>query len=141
VGIAGGPIGAQLRSNGRPARSTLRPVVTIELTTKGARTGRERRVTLYAAADGEALVIVGSWAGRPRHPAWVHNLRADPRVMVRRGRSTFAAVAREVDGEERERLWQLLVAGFPMYERFRARTDRLFAIFCLEPEPPVAVRA
>ncbi len=106
------------------------------MTAKGARSGKDRRVTLYAAEDGDALVIIGSWGGRPRHPSWVHNLRATPRATVMRGKKTFEVSAREVDGKERERLWQLLVAGFAYYARYQEKTDRRFAIFSLEPVKP-----
>jgi deazaflavin-dependent oxidoreductase (nitroreductase family) len=111
-------------------------VTTIELKTRGARSGSERRVTLYAADDEGVMVVIGSWGGRPRHPSWVHNLRASPRAAVKRGKSTYEVTAREVEGAERERLWDLLVAGFPTYARYQQKSERRFAIFRLEPVAP-----
>jgi deazaflavin-dependent oxidoreductase (nitroreductase family) len=108
-------------------------VTTIEVIAIGAKSGKERPVKLYAAVDGDAYVVIGSSGGRPRHPAWVYNLRASSRVTIRRGKSSLDVNAREVDGEERERLWQLLVKGFPTYARYQQKTDRRFAIFRLEP--------
>ena len=79
--------------------------VQIELTTTGAQSGRQRTATLYAWEDGDDLVIVGSRGGAARNPAWVHNLRANPRASLRAGKRSWDVEAREVrDGAERDRL-------------------------------------
>lgn len=105
----------------------------IDLTTTGARTGRRRTITLYAWEDDAGLVIVGSSGGSVRHPSWVHNLRAHPRAQLTRGRETVDVTAREVTDEpERGRLWDLVVAAFPLYGQYQARTKRLIPLFVLE---------
>jgi deazaflavin-dependent oxidoreductase (nitroreductase family) len=107
--------------------------LTIDLTTRGARSGTARTVKLYAWPDEDRLVIVGSSGGSARHPAWVHNLRADPRATVTRGRSTVEMRAREVsDAVERERLWPFVVEQFPLYATYQQRTQRLIPLFVLE---------
>jgi F420H(2)-dependent quinone reductase len=105
----------------------------VRLTTTGRRTGEPRTVTLYAYenADG-ALVITGSLGGSPRHPAWVHNLRAEPRATVTVGREDRSVVAREVSGAERETLWTLVTDAFPLYATYQRRTTRLIPLFVLE---------
>jgi deazaflavin-dependent oxidoreductase (nitroreductase family) len=103
----------------------------VTLTTTGRRTGERREAALYAFQDGERLVIVGSSAGRARDPAWALNLRANPRAEVRRGPQTRAVVAREVDGEERDRLWALVCAAFPLYATYQRRTSRRIPLFVL----------
>ena len=109
--------------------------LTISLSTIGKRTGAARTATLYAFRDGRALVVVGSLGGAPRHPAWVHNLRAHPRAAVRRGKTDEPVVAREVtETEERDRLWQLVTAAFPLYASYQRRTRRTIPLFVLEPE-------
>jgi F420H(2)-dependent quinone reductase len=108
----------------------------IQLTTTGARTGRSRTTELYAWPAGDRLVIVGSWGGAPRHPAWVHNLRAQPEAAVGRGRRTSIMTAREVnDPGERERLWALVVNAFPLYAEYQRRTQRRIPLFVLEDAP------
>lgn len=107
--------------------------VQITLISTGARSGRERRVTLYAWEDGERLVLVGSRGGSSRNPAWVHNLRAQPEVRVVRGRDERAYRAREVADDERERAWRIAADRFPMYDRYAAKTPRLIPVFVLEP--------
>lgn len=107
--------------------------LTIQLTTRGARSGQPRSAELYAWPDGDQLVIVGSSGGSVRHPAWVHNLRAHPRATVQRGREAVQMAAREVtDPEERARLWPFVVEQFPLYATYQRRTKRLIPLFVLE---------
>ena len=112
----------------------------IKLTTTGARTGEPRLVTLYAWADHEdphadgSLILVGSDGGEARHPAWVHNLRAQPVVTVQRGVETQEMEAREVtDPTEYAELWDFCADRFPQYNTYQARTDRRIPIFVLTP--------
>jgi deazaflavin-dependent oxidoreductase (nitroreductase family) len=105
----------------------------IQLTTIGRKSGQEHRVTIYAFPDGDDLVAVGSYAGRPNDPDWAANLKANPRATVTTGRKSIEHRARVVDGAERERLWTMVVEAFPMYETYRHRTDRVIPLFVLEP--------
>jgi deazaflavin-dependent oxidoreductase (nitroreductase family) len=106
--------------------------VQIVLGTTGARSGTARPVTLYAWEDGETLVVVGSKGGAPRHPAWVHNLRAHPRASVRTGSRSWEVTATEVpEGPERDRIWQLVVDRFPLYDTYQRRTTRRIPLFVL----------
>jgi deazaflavin-dependent oxidoreductase (nitroreductase family) len=105
------------------------------LETTGRTSGRRIDVPLFAAPDGERLVIVGSNGGKAKDPAWVGNLRASPEITVRAGKRTLEMTAREVEGEERERLWAIAAAGFPGYDLYAKRTAgvREIAVFALEP--------
>ena len=106
----------------------------IQLTTTGARTGASRTVTLYAWEDGERLVVVGSRGGSARHPAWAHNLRANPHATVAAGKRTWdAEVAELPEGAERDRIWQMVVERFPLYGAYQQRTRRLIPLFVLTP--------
>jgi deazaflavin-dependent oxidoreductase (nitroreductase family) len=107
--------------------------VQITLTTAGRRSGQARTVTLYGFEDGERVVVVGSWGGAEKDPAWVHNLRAEPHASIRRGRQEVAVRAHEANGEERDRLWQLVTAAFPLYATYQRRTTRTIPLFALEP--------
>jgi len=105
--------------------------VQVKLTTTGRRSGQPRQVTLYAYPDGDHLVIVGSWGGKARDPAWAGNLRAEPRASVQIGREERAVRAREVSGAERERLWELVCTAFPLYRTYQRRTPRSIPLFVL----------
>ena len=104
-----------------------------KLTTIGSKSGEPRTVTLYAWPDDERLVIVGSWGGADRDPAWVRNLRADPHATVTTGKTEREMHAHEVDGSERERLWTLVTDAFPMYRSYQRKTERVIPLFVLEP--------
>jgi F420H(2)-dependent quinone reductase len=108
-------------------------VQNVLVTVTGRRTGKVREVPLFAFADGDRMVVIGSNAGGDREPAWVGNLRANPHARLRVGRSHRPVRARETEGEERERLWALASAGYPGYETYRARTSRTIPVIVLEP--------
>ena len=105
----------------------------ITLTTTGRKSGLPRRATLYGFEHGNGLVVVGSLAGAARDPNWAMNLRVEPAATVGEGRRTHPVRAREVEGDERVRLWELVCAGFPMYRTYQRRTKRLIPLFVLEP--------
>ena len=91
------------------------------LTTKGAKSGRPRTVPLLYFREGRDIVIIGSKGGHPRHPAWVHNVRAHPRVMVYARGQKSEHVAREAQGADRTRLWVRAVDLYSGYESYRQR--------------------
>ena len=103
----------------------------IKLIATGRWSGMPREVTLYAFDDGDDLVIVGSRGGAARDPNWVANLRADPDATVRLGGETRKVRAREVDGTERSRLWELVCEQFPMYATYQRKTKRVIPLFVL----------
>ena len=70
------------------------PFPILLLTTTGARTGRSATVPLgFAVDDSGRVFVVASKAGSPRHPAWFHNLWANPLVTVELGDRSFQARA------------------------------------------------
>jgi deazaflavin-dependent oxidoreductase (nitroreductase family) len=90
------------------------------LTTIGAKSGRRIASPILAIPEGGGMVIVGSNFGRPHHPGWIHNLRADPHARIELGGTTQDVLAEEVTGEERDRLLALateIYPGFPAYVR------------------------
>ncbi|WP_196425227.1 RNA polymerase subunit sigma-70 [Amycolatopsis camponoti] len=109
------------------------PFPILLLTTTGARTGRRTTVPLGYAVDDEGRVfVVGSKAGAPRHPAWFHNLRANPSVTVELGDGSYEARAIVTTGEERDRLYGRVSDGTSAYER---NTDRVFPVIILDGVP------
>jgi deazaflavin-dependent oxidoreductase (nitroreductase family) len=112
------------------------PFPVLLLTTTGARTGRPTTVPLGFAVDDRGRVFVmASKAGAPQHPAWFHNLRANPSVTVELGARSFAARAVVTAGEERDRLYAMISDGAAEYEK---NTDRVFPVVVLEGVPAPA---
>jgi deazaflavin-dependent oxidoreductase (nitroreductase family) len=117
----GNPIDARLlpATGGRLSVTVGQPVLCLEV--RGAKSGQIRRTPLLYMDDDGDLVVVASATGRRKHPAWYHNIRANPEVKVYapKGR-TGNYRARVAEGEERERLWKEareFYSGFNVYER------------------------
>ena len=102
------------------------------LTTTGRRTGRETTTPLIYGLDGDTPVIVASKGGAPEHPGWFENLVKTPEVGVQIKGERFQARARVAQGEERERLWELMNEIWPHYDEYATRTDREIPVVVLE---------
>ena len=103
----------------RTLSSWLADVPLVMLTTTGARTGHPRTLPVLALDDGDALIVIASNFGRPHHPAWYHNLRAQPDARVVVEGVTRELRARELEGSESERQFARAVAIYPGFERYR----------------------
>jgi deazaflavin-dependent oxidoreductase (nitroreductase family) len=106
---------------------------TLLLTSIGRKSGEKRTVPLVFLQNGKDMVIVGSLAGYDHHPAWVLNIRANPKCAVQLDRRKMNAVAREANEQERKDLWPRLVALLPLWGHFQKLTERPFAIVILSP--------
>src|SRR6185437_14179556 len=83
------------------------------LHTTGAKSGQPRVSPLaYFRVDGR-LIIIGSFAGAPVSPAWVHNLRANPQARVEIGTDAFDIAAHELPADERAALFDKITAVAP----------------------------
>jgi deazaflavin-dependent oxidoreductase (nitroreductase family) len=102
------------------------------LTTKGRKSGEPRTTPLIYEHDGDRCVIVASQGGAPEHPGWYRNLEKDPNVELQVLDKVFPARARTAEGEERERLWELVNRQWPDYDSYQARTDREIPVVLLE---------
>ncbi len=99
----------------------------------GARSAIRRTSPLVYTEDGENLILVASKGGHPKHPAWFHNLCANPDTTVQVGSSVRNVHARVADADERERLWPMVVAVYGGYESYRRRAEREIPLVILEP--------
>jgi deazaflavin-dependent oxidoreductase (nitroreductase family) len=111
----------------------LRGLPVIIVTHRGRKTGALRKTPLMRVADDDNYVLVGSVGGAPKNPVWVYNLRANAEVEIRDKDKVQRMRVREVDGEEKQRLWKLAVAAFPPYEEYQQRTERSIPVFLAEP--------
>lgn len=103
------------------------------LTTRGRKSGRQRTVVLGYLQDGDAYVVVASFGGSPTHPAWYLNLQADPMASMQLGGTALAIEATTAMGDERARLWNRLVEGFPGYRGYQEKTSREIPVVVLRP--------
>jgi deazaflavin-dependent oxidoreductase (nitroreductase family) len=106
------------------------------VTTTGARSGQPRTVPLLAMPTDDGLVVIGSNYGRPRHPAWRHNLRGSPEGAVEVEGRQWAFRAVEVDDERRERIWNEALRTYPGFAAYARRAaPRQISVFILDPQP------
>jgi deazaflavin-dependent oxidoreductase (nitroreductase family) len=104
------------------------------LETVGAKSGETRKTPLVYLKDDDHVILIGSKGGAPRHPAWVHNLRKNPRCKVLAPGRSGDYVAREAEGDERERLWAEAVDYYDGYSTYQERTGgRRIPVVVLEP--------
>jgi F420H(2)-dependent quinone reductase len=119
-------------SNGAEADTLLgKPIIL--MTCLGAATGKLRKVPLMRVEHEGEYAAVASYGGRPEHPAWHHNLKRNPRVLVQDRTVRREYLAREVSGEERSRWWERAVAAYPEYADYQTKTTREIPIFVLTP--------
>ena len=123
----------EFRANGGKVGGQFEGGNLLLLHTTGAKSGRPRMSPLaYLPVDGKIL-IVGSKAGAPTHPDWVHNLRANPAARIEIGTDAgldeYDVVARELPDDEREATYPLITAVAPVFAEYQAKTSRVIPLF------------
>ncbi len=109
-------------------------LTTLLLTTTGRKSGKELTLPLIYRPTGDGgYCVIASKGGSPAHPDWYFNLEANPDVEVQVASDSCNARARDAEGEERERLWQLMVDYYAPYADYQAKTDRNIPVVVLEP--------
>lgn len=110
------------------------PVVLLETT--GRKSGQQRSTMLTApVVDGERVVLVASFGGDARHPAWFLNLRDHPDVVVTMEGRTRPMRARVATAEEKAELWPRITSTYRGYAAYQRRTERDIPVVILEPRP------
>jgi len=117
-------------SDGEKA-NTIQKLPVVVLTSVGAKTGKLRKTPLMRVEHNGEYAVVGSLGGAPKHPVWVYNLRANPRVELQDGAERHDYVARELSGAERDEWWARSVEAFPNYAAYQKKTERLIPVFLL----------
>ena len=102
------------------------------LTTRGAKSGRERTNPLAFTRDGDRIFVIASKGGAPSNPDWYRNLRANPRVTVEVGPERFEAKASVAQGAERRRLYDLQATKMPAFKEYEKKTTREIPVVVLE---------
>jgi deazaflavin-dependent oxidoreductase (nitroreductase family) len=114
----------------------LRGKPIIVLTSIGAKTGALRKTALMRVEHEGRYLVVASKGGHPEPPAWYWNVRKNPHVELQDGAVKRDYIARELEGDERAEWWERALEVWPDYASYQARTERLIAVFLLEPTIP-----
>ena len=102
------------------------------LTTTGRKSGKPHTVPLLYLTEGDTVVLIASWGGRPHHPEWYLNLVSDPAVTIQIDGRKQPMRARTAGPEERSAWWPRAVAAYDGYREYQSRTDREIPVVVLE---------
>ena len=112
----------KFRKHGRRTSGRTNPLLL--LTTKGARTGRERVTPLNFSRDGDRYIVMASKGGSSTHPDWYRNLVAHPTVTVEADGERFTAHAKVSEGAERKRLLAIHSSAMPFFGAYERRVKK-----------------
>lgn len=119
----------EFRANGGKVGGPFEGGTLLLLHTTGAKSGKTRLSPLaYLPIDGKIL-IVGSYAGAPKDPAWVHNLRATPRAHIEIGTDSYDVDVRELPDDERDAMYPKITEVAPVFAEYQAKTTRAIPLF------------
>lgn len=121
----------EFRANAGNVGGRFQGAPMVLLTTTGAKSGDRLTTPLVSLPDGDRLLVFASKGGAPKHPAWYHNLVANPTVTVEYGTETFEAEAKVITGEEHDRLYARQVAAFPGFGDYQKNTTRVIPVVAL----------
>ena len=94
----------------------------------GARSGQQRVTPLVYRQEGDRIFIFGSKGGSDTHPAWYHNVKANPEVSIEIGTETVEAEAVEINGAERDAIYARQAAVISNFAEYQAGTDRVIPV-------------
>jgi deazaflavin-dependent oxidoreductase (nitroreductase family) len=117
-------------SNGRFG-GKMRDLPVLILHTVGRKSGKRRQSPLLYSQDGEDYAVVGSRGGSDAPPAWWLNLQAKPEATIEIKGTKRPVSARTATAEEKAAYWPRLIAGYPFYNDYQARTAREIPVIVL----------
>ena len=103
------------------------------LRTIGRNSGQPRKFPLIYGRDGRDFVVVASKGGAPDNPGWYRNLVAHPDVEIQVRDQVLPVRARTATPAEKRRLWPVMTAQWPDYDRYQAGTTRDIPVVVLSP--------
>jgi deazaflavin-dependent oxidoreductase (nitroreductase family) len=123
-----------MRISGGRLKSTFN-APTVLLTHTGAKSGRKRTTPLAYFSDGDNVVLIASRGGHRDHPAWYFNVTANPEVELWTKGGGGRYRAREGEGNERQRLWDLATGFYPGFAKYQERAgNRRIPVVVCEPQ-------
>ena len=125
----------QRLTRGRLSLLGMAGLPNLMLTAIGRKSGVPRDTPLLCVPYGQDILIAGSNFGMDKDPMWVKNVEANPEVTARFRRRTSAMVARRLEGDERTAAWAHMLATWPNFAKYEARTDRQIKLFLLTSKP------
>lgn len=122
----------QRATRGRVTVLDIAGLPNLALTVPGRKSGVPRTTPLLCVPHEGGWLIAGSYFGGPNVPLWVGNLRATERAEIRYDGASYPVRWREVEGEERAALWQVMLRTWPNFAKYEERTTRVIPVFYLQ---------
>ncbi len=122
----------EFRANGGKVGGPFSGASMILLTTTGAKSGRRHTTPLVYQKDGDRIVVFGSKGGAPSHPAWFHNLVANPDVTIEVKGEKIPVRARVPEADERKKLYAAQAAMMPAFADYQTKTKRKIPVIVLK---------
>ncbi len=119
----------EFRANGGKVGGPFEGGTLLLLHTTGAKTGKTRLSPLAYLTIDDKMLVIGSYAGAPKDPAWVHNLRANPRAYIEVGIEAYDVDVREQPDDERDATYPKLTEVAPVFAEYQAKTTRAIPLF------------
>lgn len=124
---------AQYEATDGAEGGTFLDLPVIILTTKGAKSGKIRKMPLMRVEHDGSYAVAASNGGADTHPSWYCNVVSHPLVEVQDHAVKRDMIARELQGEEKAVWWKRADAAYPPFVEYRAGTEREIPLFVLEP--------
>jgi deazaflavin-dependent oxidoreductase (nitroreductase family) len=119
---------AEFRGNNGVVGGPFEGAHLLLLTTTGAKSGEKRISPMMYFPDGDSRLVAASKAGAPTHPAWYHNLVAEPGVHVEAatadGIEEYDAIATPLPEDERAPKYAEIGARYPGFAEYQTKTTR-----------------
>jgi deazaflavin-dependent oxidoreductase (nitroreductase family) len=121
------------KTNGRLG-SRLGKQSVLLLHTTGRKSGKSFTTPLSFYRDGNSYLLVASNWGKENNPNWFKNLLEHPSTTIQVGAATIPVETRPAQGDEYNRLWEIVTAKNEQYLKYQKSLARQIPIMILTPK-------
>jgi len=126
---------AEFRANGGRVGGNFEGAPVVLVHHRGRKSGREYinpMMYLPDDADNDTIYVFATKGGAPSNPDWYYNLTALGEAIVDRGTETYPATVRQLQGDERDRIYDEHARRYPGFADYAKQTAGIRTIPVLE---------
>jgi deazaflavin-dependent oxidoreductase (nitroreductase family) len=116
---------AEFRANGGRLGGVFEGAPVVLAHHRGRKSGLERVTPLMYLpddSDERTIYVFATKGGAPTNPGWYYNLTATGAGTVERGTETYSVTVRELQGDERDRIYDEQARRSPGFADYAQRT-------------------
>jgi len=117
--------------------ASMRGMKVLLISTRGRKSGRTYTTPIGYFERQDGYLVVASNSGKPVHPAWFLNLKANPQVTVQVKDRVFQVIAEILPSDQRAAAWKQVIEAAPVYAGYESRTSREIPLVLLKPQGQV----